>query len=248
MNISTNSDHVDLCKRCCWREIPSQNFHQNSVSSDYSPPTGIAVIFGVLLVICFSWYLFCQLVVIDISFYQLSMIGVILSQKLHFFRGCTTYTLSPSTELIHKYLCNAPAFMLKRCINAVIHSKEQCNPCNFCFFFLAGNVITLTGLNLRYCPVTFPPQRIVDQGVQSILQYLRSALARWPVSEEKILPAGESKAPLKNAAVTCSVSMCISSHLLFWSKIGHQLIKIAPFPGTTSLVCLLLPWWLSAKL
>lgn len=56
---------------------------------------------------------------------------------------------------------------------------------------LPGNVITLTGLNLRYCPITFPPQDVVDQGVQSILQYLRGALARRPVSEKKILPAGE---------------------------------------------------------
>ncbi|KAM6922543.1 leucine-rich repeat-containing protein 27-like [Lycodopsis pacificus] len=41
-----------------------------------------------------------------------------------------------------------------------------------------GNVITLTGLNLRNCPIRFPPPHIVDLGYRSILQYLRSAMAR----------------------------------------------------------------------
>lgn len=34
INLSTNCDDVDLCKRCYWREIPFQNFHQSSVSLD----------------------------------------------------------------------------------------------------------------------------------------------------------------------------------------------------------------------
>ncbi|XP_078129213.1 leucine-rich repeat-containing protein 27-like [Sander vitreus] len=45
-----------------------------------------------------------------------------------------------------------------------------------------GNVITLKGLNLRNCPISFPPQDIVNQGLQRILQYLRSAMASRPVS------------------------------------------------------------------
>ncbi|KAG7229871.1 hypothetical protein INR49_012395 [Caranx melampygus] len=48
-----------------------------------------------------------------------------------------------------------------------------------------GNVITLKGLNLRYCPISFPPQDIVHQGVQGILQYLRSNLAQRELSTRK---------------------------------------------------------------
>ncbi|XP_041804123.1 leucine-rich repeat-containing protein 27-like [Chelmon rostratus] len=51
-----------------------------------------------------------------------------------------------------------------------------------------GNVITLKGLNLRNCPISFPPQDIVNQGLQSILQYLRSAMANRPVSTRKSSP------------------------------------------------------------
>ncbi|XP_058507926.1 leucine-rich repeat-containing protein 27-like [Solea solea] len=51
-----------------------------------------------------------------------------------------------------------------------------------------GHVITLKGLNLRNCPITFPPQDIVDQGVQGILQYLRSAMAKRQVIMKKAPP------------------------------------------------------------
>ncbi|XP_030011130.1 leucine-rich repeat-containing protein 27-like [Sphaeramia orbicularis] len=51
-----------------------------------------------------------------------------------------------------------------------------------------GNVITLKGLNLRNCPISFPPQDIVHQGLQCILQYLRSAMAKRPVSVRKSPP------------------------------------------------------------
>ncbi|XP_076599717.1 leucine-rich repeat-containing protein 27-like [Chaetodon auriga] len=51
-----------------------------------------------------------------------------------------------------------------------------------------GNVITLKGLNLRNCPISFPPQDIVNQGLQSILQYLRSVMANRPVSARKTSP------------------------------------------------------------
>uniref|UniRef100_A0A3Q1G709 Leucine rich repeat containing 27 n=1 Tax=Acanthochromis polyacanthus TaxID=80966 RepID=A0A3Q1G709_9TELE len=55
-----------------------------------------------------------------------------------------------------------------------------------------GNVITLKGLNLRDCPIHFPPQDIVHQGLQSILHYLRSAMAKRPLSAKKtpgVVPA-----------------------------------------------------------
>ncbi|XP_037638576.1 leucine-rich repeat-containing protein 27-like [Sebastes umbrosus] len=51
-----------------------------------------------------------------------------------------------------------------------------------------GNVITLNGLNLRNCPITSPPPDTVNQGLQSILQYLRSAMAERPVSMRKSPP------------------------------------------------------------
>ncbi|XP_033956124.1 leucine-rich repeat-containing protein 27-like isoform X3 [Pseudochaenichthys georgianus] len=51
-----------------------------------------------------------------------------------------------------------------------------------------GNVITLKGLNLRNCPITFPPQDIIDQGLQSILQHLRRAMAQRPVRTKKNPP------------------------------------------------------------
>lgn len=60
-------------------------------------------------------------------------------------------------------------------------------------FFSPGNVVTLKGLNLRNCPISFPPQDIVHQGVQGILQYLRSAMAKRQISMRKA-PPGESKA------------------------------------------------------
>ncbi|XP_044228964.1 leucine-rich repeat-containing protein 27-like isoform X1 [Thunnus albacares] len=53
-----------------------------------------------------------------------------------------------------------------------------------------GNVISLKGLNLRNCPISFPPHDIVRQGLQCILQYLRSAMAKRPVSMRKT-PPGE---------------------------------------------------------
>ncbi|KAG7999913.1 Leucine-rich repeat-containing protein 27, partial [Nibea albiflora] len=51
-----------------------------------------------------------------------------------------------------------------------------------------GNVITLNGLLLRDCPICFPPRDIVSQGVQGILQYLRTVLANRPVSTRKTTP------------------------------------------------------------
>ncbi|XP_069545878.1 leucine-rich repeat-containing protein 27-like [Brachyistius frenatus] len=48
-----------------------------------------------------------------------------------------------------------------------------------------GNVITLKGLNLRDCPILFPPQDTVHQGLRPILHYLRNAMAEQPVSARK---------------------------------------------------------------
>ncbi|XP_041646167.1 leucine-rich repeat-containing protein 27-like isoform X2 [Cheilinus undulatus] len=51
-----------------------------------------------------------------------------------------------------------------------------------------GKVITLNGLQLRYCPVIFPPQEILNQGVKGILNFLRATLANRPVSVTKTSP------------------------------------------------------------
>lgn len=47
--------------------------------------------------------------------------------------------------------------------------------------WFTGYLITLKGLNLRNCPITFPPHDIIDQGVQGILQYLKRAMAQRQV-------------------------------------------------------------------
>ncbi|CAL8255400.1 unnamed protein product [Lota lota] len=51
-----------------------------------------------------------------------------------------------------------------------------------------GNVLTLKGLNLRNCPIRSPPKDIVHQGLECILQYLRSAMAERPVSVQRSHP------------------------------------------------------------
>ncbi|XP_072292424.1 leucine-rich repeat-containing protein 27-like [Eucyclogobius newberryi] len=51
-----------------------------------------------------------------------------------------------------------------------------------------GNVLTLSGLNIRDCPLRYPPRGVLQRGVFSILQYLRAALAQRPVSAPKSLP------------------------------------------------------------
>ncbi|KAB5581570.1 hypothetical protein PHYPO_G00177240 [Pangasianodon hypophthalmus] len=46
-----------------------------------------------------------------------------------------------------------------------------------------GNMITLRALSLRNCPVSFPPQEVLQQGLTHILQFLRrTAVAQRPLS------------------------------------------------------------------
>ncbi|XP_017551979.2 leucine-rich repeat-containing protein 27 isoform X1 [Pygocentrus nattereri] len=53
-----------------------------------------------------------------------------------------------------------------------------------------GNVITLRALSLRNCPVSFPSQDILQQGLAHILQFLRrKAVAQRPLSVHNTLPA-----------------------------------------------------------
>ncbi|XP_071780922.2 leucine-rich repeat-containing protein 27-like [Centroberyx gerrardi] len=51
-----------------------------------------------------------------------------------------------------------------------------------------GNVITLKALNLRNCPISFPPRDIVHRGLPCILQHLRSAMAERPLSVRQSRP------------------------------------------------------------
>ncbi|XP_041116766.1 leucine-rich repeat-containing protein 27-like isoform X1 [Polyodon spathula] len=44
-----------------------------------------------------------------------------------------------------------------------------------------GNLITLSALSLRQCPIEFPPENIVHQGLQAILKFLRSAMTGKPI-------------------------------------------------------------------
>lgn len=41
----------------------------------------------------------------------------------------------------------------------------------------AGNVRTLRALNLRCCPVEFPPQLVVQRGPAAVLSFLRACAA-----------------------------------------------------------------------
>ncbi|XP_027030663.2 leucine-rich repeat-containing protein 27 [Tachysurus fulvidraco] len=46
-----------------------------------------------------------------------------------------------------------------------------------------GNTITLRALSLRNCPISFPPQEVLQQGLAHILQFLRrTAVAQRPLS------------------------------------------------------------------
>ncbi|XP_031435108.1 leucine-rich repeat-containing protein 27 isoform X3 [Clupea harengus] len=44
-----------------------------------------------------------------------------------------------------------------------------------------GNVVTLKALNLRHCPISFPPPEVVQQGITAILPFLRRVMAKRPV-------------------------------------------------------------------
>ncbi|XP_075698488.1 leucine-rich repeat-containing protein 27 [Rhinoderma darwinii] len=47
-----------------------------------------------------------------------------------------------------------------------------------------GNLSTLKALNLRHCPIVFPPEDIVHKGLASILSFLRNFKQQDPVSAE----------------------------------------------------------------
>lgn len=41
------------------------------------------------------------------------------------------------------------------------------------FPFLTGNITSLTALNLRHCPLEFPPPEVIQKGLPAILCFLR---------------------------------------------------------------------------
>uniref|UniRef100_A0AAV2JMF9 Leucine-rich repeat protein SHOC-2 n=1 Tax=Knipowitschia caucasica TaxID=637954 RepID=A0AAV2JMF9_KNICA len=61
-----------------------------------------------------------------------------------------------------------------------------------------GNVLSLSGLNLRDCPLRFPPTDVLHRGVYGILQFLRTALAQRPVSAP-MRPPGDRAFPMCTA-------------------------------------------------
>ncbi|CAL8368644.1 unnamed protein product [Gadus morhua 'NCC'] len=72
-----------------------------------------------------------------------------------------------------------------------------------------GNVLSLKGLNLRNCPIRSPPKDIVHQGLECILQYLRSAMAERPVSVQRSHPDGPPVEKLRlSALVRSSLESC----------------------------------------
>ncbi|XP_063101082.1 leucine-rich repeat-containing protein 27 isoform X4 [Cavia porcellus] len=58
----------------------------------------------------------------------------------------------------------------------------------------AGNVVTLRALNLRHCPLEFPPQLIVQKGVVAILTFLRICAAEHDFPEDA---ASQESSPVK---------------------------------------------------
>ncbi|XP_066536109.1 leucine-rich repeat-containing protein 27-like [Hoplias malabaricus] len=65
-----------------------------------------------------------------------------------------------------------------------------------------GTVITLRALSLRRCPVSFPPQDVLQQGLAHILQFLRQrAIAQWPLSVHRTLPVNQPSEDLDMPAV-----------------------------------------------
>ncbi|XP_028648442.2 leucine-rich repeat-containing protein 27-like [Erpetoichthys calabaricus] len=52
-----------------------------------------------------------------------------------------------------------------------------------------GNLYTLTALNLRNCPIEFPPEDVVKEGLQCILKFLRNEMKR--ISVNTIMPKEE---------------------------------------------------------
>ncbi|KAK1791799.1 hypothetical protein P4O66_013781 [Electrophorus voltai] len=75
-----------------------------------------------------------------------------------------------------------------------------------------GNMLTLRALSLRNCPVTFPPQDVLQQGLMHILQFLRQQSAvRRPLSVCSILSAPDmpsvERLPLAEV-LQSSVDLC----------------------------------------
>lgn len=49
-------------------------------------------------------------------------------------------------------------------------------------FSFTGNLSTLKALNLRHCPLEFPPEDVIHKGLASILSFLRNFKKEDPVS------------------------------------------------------------------
>ncbi|XP_033882939.3 leucine-rich repeat-containing protein 27-like isoform X1 [Acipenser ruthenus] len=77
----------------------------------------------------------------------------------------------------NKISCLPPGIGRHRCLNTLL---LEGNPIKELPIEL-GNLITLRALSLRQCPIEFPPEDIVHQGLQAILKFLRSTMAGKPI-------------------------------------------------------------------
>lgn len=62
--------------------------------------------------------------------------------------------------------------LLARCREAGVKGRCRSRP--------PGNVSTLKALNLRHCPLEFPPPPVVQRGLAAILSFLRAAERSLP--------------------------------------------------------------------
>lgn len=141
--------------------------------------------------------------------------------------------------------------------------------------FLPGNMITLRAVSLRKCPISFPPQEVLQQGLAHILQFLRrTAVAQRPLSVHSTHTGlffsqiyASTSLPVfvcilayvyvyKCLCVFVWVCMCVCypSPSVALHKKGWPASKIACCPGSASAVWLLFPrrwcvWlnWLMAQ-
>lgn len=81
-------------------------------------------------------------------------------------------------------------------------------------------MITLRALSLRNCPVSFPPQEVLQQGLTHILQFLRrTAVAQWPLSVHSA-HMGLYTSQI-NASISLPVCMyvCVCLHMFMYINV-----------------------------
>ncbi|XP_061084746.1 leucine-rich repeat-containing protein 27-like isoform X1 [Conger conger] len=92
-----------------------------------------------------------------------------------------------------------------------------------------GNLVTLTALSLRHCPIVFPPQAVLCEGVQCILHFLRRAMVERPISRRKAAPA-LPEVPLMESlqlsSLDCSEDMSDSEEQQTFQRLRHRMMQM----------------------